>query len=95
MEAVFDVTIPGDAQCQVCGQRDPVLLSSYPLEADGGREPVMLCRNHAAPLHDQRSLEVPSRDELLTFWSERRSRIVWLSKERRQRPRGDGQGTPR
>lgn len=90
----FDVTVPGDARCAVCGQADQVLLSSYPLEADAGRVPVVLCRNHAAPLHDARTVEIPTRSELLDFWAERRSRIVWLSRERRERPRSNGEPLP-
>jgi len=48
--------------------------------------PVVLCRNHAAPLHDSRTPEVPTRAELIDFWAERRSRIVWLSRNAGRAP---------
>ena len=79
--------LPQDARCEVCGQHEALLLGAYPLPVDDGAELVILCRNHAAPLNDTRSLELPTRGELLEFWAERRSRIVWLSRERRARPR--------
>ena len=74
---------PEGARCEVCGKDDPALLGVYPLAVRGRPEPVVLCRNHAAPLSDTRSLEIPTRDELLEFWAHRRPGVVWLSAERR------------
>lgn len=76
--------LPKDARCEVCRQGDPVLLAVYPLVVRGKPHPVVLCRNHAAPLSDTSSLEIPTRDELLSFWASRRAGVVWLSPERRR-----------
>jgi hypothetical protein len=81
--------LPEGACCEVCNQRDPALLAVYPLVVRRRSEPVVLCRNHAAPLQDTRSLEIPTRDELFAFWASRRPGVVWLSSERRQKRRRD------
>ncbi len=81
--------VPDGARCEVCGKSDKTLLGVYPLSVRGRPEPVVLCRNHAAPLSDTSSLEIPTRDELLDFWAQRRPGIVWLSSERRGDHRRD------
>lgn len=82
--------LPDNARCEVCGKRDPLLLQHLELIELDRKIPSVLCDIHAAPLRTglpdaEGVVRMPSRSELLAFWSERRQQVVWLVADRRKK----------
>jgi hypothetical protein len=80
--------LPEAANCEICGQADPLLLRPYLLGRGRDRKTVVLCLHHAAPLEagvlgPHGVAHKPSKSELFDFWEERRPGVVWMSLERR------------